>query len=54
MCLQFSIVFLDQNECNQRPCHSNATCTNVPGSFNCSCLDGFSGNGTFCQGKHTI
>ncbi|KAF7115276.1 hypothetical protein RHSIM_RhsimUnG0059800 [Rhododendron simsii] len=34
-------------------CHANATCTNTPGSFNCKCLDHYSGgdgttNGTGC------
>ena len=44
--------FLDENECNLIPCHSKAICTNIPGSFDCSCRNGFSGNGTFCQGTN--
>ncbi|XP_058212207.1 wall-associated receptor kinase 1-like [Rhododendron vialii] len=27
-------------------CHANANCTNTPGSFNCKCLDHYSGDGT--------
>ncbi|KAH6783806.1 hypothetical protein C2S52_008765 [Perilla frutescens var. hirtella] len=27
----------DINECDSKPCHQDATCTNLPGSFNCSC-----------------
>ena len=41
---------VDVNECTllpetSRPCDGNATCTNSPGSYNCSCGDGFSGDG---------
>ncbi|KAG5552336.1 hypothetical protein RHGRI_010424 [Rhododendron griersonianum] len=39
----------DINECENtilNNCHANATCTNTPGSFNCKCLDHYSGDGT--------
>ena len=26
-------------------CQGNATCTNIQGSFNCTCLDGYDGDG---------
>ena len=29
-------------------CHSNAECTNVPGDYNCTCLEGFFGDGFQC------
>lgn len=29
-------------------CHYNAECINLPGSFNCECKGGYSGNGTAC------
>ena len=32
-------------------CHQNATCCDVVGGFNCICDTGFTGNGTFCEGK---
>ena len=39
------------NECGgENGCHDNASCTNTIGSYNCSCYDGFEGNGTHCQG----
>eukprot|EP00055_Hartaetosiga_balthica_P003004 m.6052 g.6052 ORF g.6052 m.6052 type:complete len:1092 (+) comp2539_c0_seq1:166-3441(+) len=46
-------VCVDINECdpavNTNDCHANATCTNVPQSFNCTCNSGFSGNGWDCM-----
>ena len=44
--------FLDENECKgvKRACHTNASCQNTLGSFSCSCNQGFTGNGTNCQG----
>ena len=44
---------LDIDECkdesNTNACHHYAKCENTYGSYNCSCLDGFEGNGTHCQ-----
>ena len=43
---------LDINECeNSNDCHMNATCANSIGSYSCACNNGFSGNGTICEGK---
>lgn len=28
-----------------------AMCTNIPGSHLCTCLSGYTGNGTHCEGK---
>ncbi|KAJ8029879.1 Fibrillin-1 [Holothuria leucospilota] len=40
----------DIDECTDNsPCSSDAICTNLDGSFNCSCKDGFSGNGFECS-----
>jgi len=43
---------LDIDECNLKTdnCDSKATCTNTPGSFNCTCKTGYSGNGITCSG----
>ena len=54
-CLLF-VVFslsLDNDECTtgSHNCHSQATCTNTPGAFTCSCTVGFTGNGVSCSGK---
>ena len=32
-------------------CHADANCTNTKGSFYCTCLNGYSGNGVTCMGK---
>ncbi len=32
------------------PCHVNATCNDIPGSYECNCSQGFTGNGTNCDG----
>ena len=44
-------VCRDLNECflETHNCHENADCTNSIGSFECTCNDGFSGNGTMCD-----
>jgi hypothetical protein len=44
-------LFLDINECEDYPCHQNATCTNSIGSFECDCNEGFNGTGFVCEGK---
>ena len=51
--INFSL-HIDLNECidsNSNNCHPNAECINTIGSFQCSCLTGFSGDGLNCSGK---
>ncbi len=38
------------NECELDVCSENASCNNLPGSFNCVCYDGFRGDGIICEG----
>jgi len=49
MCLHLCV---DIDECTSDPdiCDSNATCTNINGSFFCDCDRGFSGDGFTCIG----
>ena len=44
---------LDIDECSADPnlCDQNAACTNSDGSYNCTCKQGFIGNGATCNGK---
>ncbi|XP_078380532.1 uncharacterized protein LOC144663449 isoform X2 [Oculina patagonica] len=47
-CEVFHLCYsLDVNECKDglHGCHSNATCNNTIGSYNCTCKPGFHGNG---------
>ncbi len=55
MLLVFSLFFsLDDNECeHDSACHVEATCSNTIGSFECSCMEGFEGDGMFnCTSKN--
>ncbi|XP_016886630.1 adhesion G protein-coupled receptor E1-like, partial [Cynoglossus semilaevis] len=40
---------VDVNECDNDPCHVNATCLNTVGSHTCTCFQGFKGNGSRCE-----
>ena len=53
--LQWSLS-ADINECELEtyPCHFNANCVDTDGSFNCTCREGFEGNGVNCTGRLTI
>lgn len=41
-------IFADINECATNPCHADGTCTNTPGTFQCACNQGYTGNGFVC------
>ena len=47
----FSFLILDIKECSlPSSCHKDATCKELEGSYNCSCKEGYTGNGTHCEG----
>ena len=51
--IAFFVIFLDIDECSSEStndCNINANCTNTPGSYNCHCDSGFSGDGKNCTG----
>ena len=47
-----ALISLDIDKCfaETSPCNGNANCTNSDGSFSCACKQGFTGDGTTCQG----
>ena len=49
----FSSFFIDIDECENdelNECDANALCTNTKGSYDCSCRDGYQGDGRTCTG----
>ena len=46
---------IDVNECDEGTdeCHSNATCSNTVGSYDCTCVLGYSGDGFNCTSMLT-
>lgn len=47
------LPFIDIDECTAQShdCSPNSMCTNVEGSFQCSCIPGFEGDGKTCIGR---
>jgi fibulin 1/2 len=46
------MYFLDIDECalnTSKKCDSKAACYNIPGSYECKCKDGYSGDGFYCN-----
>ena len=49
----FSLFFSDVDECanfSLNNCSENANCTDTIGSYECVCVEGYTGNGMFCEG----
>ena len=49
------IYIVDTDDCKlpeSNNCDENALCTNTAGSYVCQCNEGYTGNGTFCQGNY--
>ena len=47
-------IALDTDECTDgtHSCDANAVCNNTRGSYNCTCKDGFYGDGINCTGNY--
>ena len=41
---------IDECSAESSPCDQNADCINNNGSYSCTCQQGFTGDGTFCEG----
>ena len=51
MLINFVLMSIDIDECCIGiSCHEQSTCANSFGNFTCTCNNGYSGNGTFCEG----
>jgi len=50
--IRLLIYIADIDECatNNGGCSVDASCSNVPGSFSCSCNAGYDGDGIACSG----
>ena len=48
----FSQLFSGINLCDVGPtdCHTDATCLDRDGGYDCECNNGYTGNGTHCEG----
>ena len=51
-----SVVFVDVNECVAQldDCGTNSRCANTHGSYNCTCKQGYQGNGRTCTGNYRL
>ena len=53
-CLFYYILDIDECKENTDDCDVNADCNNTPGSFTCTCKDGYTGNGRKCKGTYFL
>ena len=47
-CLYSLVTIVDIDECEDKPCHHKAVCQNERGSYTCTCVKGFAGDGHEC------
>ena len=47
-----NVLFVDINECDQDLCDVESVCFNMPGSFQCICNPGFTGDELNCRGSY--
>ena len=48
------VSLADIVECELSPCNESATCSDTDGSFECTCTDGYSGDGFNCTSQSQI
>lgn len=51
--ISFPFFFSDIDECsnNLHDCGEHSNCGNEPGSYKCTCADGYTGDGKTCAGN---
>lgn len=50
LCFYAAVSFEDVNEClEDHRCSPHATCSNLPGTYTCTCKQGYTGNGIVCK-----
>ena len=56
VCICMNCISLqDIDECLLNDiCSKDAKCANTPGSYSCTCLSGFEGDGKECKGKRKL
>ena len=54
--IEVCLLLLSVDECAEEKdnCHADAFCTDIPGSFTCTCNSGYTGDGTNCTGTFVI
>lgn len=53
--LQRTLCYIDIDDCSNdtlNDCSDNSACENIPGSYQCHCNYGFTGNGINCTGNN--
>ena len=49
------LLSADIDECvADSPCDANAVCYNTESGYSCQCGEGYTGNGTHCEGTHIL
>ena len=49
----FAFCLVDECALDPNPCDLNALCTDTAYAFTCSCFEGYTGNGSVCEGMYT-
>ena len=52
--VSFALPDVDECSSGAATCDVNARCQNTVGSYNCTCKEGFPGDGKRCTGKYQV
>lgn len=51
------VIFVEEKICgtSREDCHQHATCADTsPGKYLCTCNEGYTGNGKYCEGRNNF